>query len=316
MSGLVTRRAGVRRELLSACQRHLRTHLRPIGGEERQQRVAPRITARGAIAAHERRGQVRAAGFVQLHDEERQVSRDVDVAQPVIELDAVDHLDVALEQHVLEPEVAVSIADPAAGGAAVELVPHAGEERRGEPLGGSDSPPLRRFPQQAPQRREVVVERPLDRFRAIRAPLARSIGVKARKPSADRRQLHGSGRAGRNPPRERRVLRVPPHLDRIVHGIGAVLRAELQTAVRCRDQRPHAEIYVGGEPAIESDLGTTHRQPSRGRSVVDVRQHQRLLDLVRPVAGEEDPRDVRLADGFHGLLVQEEVRSERGCDHG
>ena len=72
---------GCRPALLGAQQRHLGAHLRAVGGEEGEQRVAAGVAARGAVRPHERRGEVGPARLVELHDEEREVGRDVDPAQ-------------------------------------------------------------------------------------------------------------------------------------------------------------------------------------------------------------------------------------------
>ena len=125
---------GGRPALLGAQQRHLGAHLRAVGGEEREQRVAAGIAARGAVLPHQRVRKVGPARLVELHERERQVGRDVDPAQRGLELDAVDDADALAEQDVLEPQVAVAVAHEPAGGARVELVPERGQLCAGGPL--------------------------------------------------------------------------------------------------------------------------------------------------------------------------------------
>ena len=74
----------------------------------REQRVAARVAAGGAVAAQQGAGEVVvAAGDV--HDQEGEVVADVGDAQVAVELDAVDRLDVGAEQDVLRAQVAVAI---------------------------------------------------------------------------------------------------------------------------------------------------------------------------------------------------------------
>jgi hypothetical protein len=58
--------------------------------------------------------------------------------------------------------------------------------------------------------------------------------------------------------------------------------------------RAHVHVDIRREAAIEAKLLVAHVSPQGGGRVVDVRQAQRLLELVRAVLGEEDPGE-RLA---------------------
>jgi hypothetical protein len=65
---------------------------------------------------------------LEVHLEKRQVRRDVAVADPIRELDAVDDDRLGDEGDVLGPQVTVAVSDPPFGDAAFEDVPTELEE--------------------------------------------------------------------------------------------------------------------------------------------------------------------------------------------
>lgn len=75
------------------------------------------------------------------------------LAQPRIELDAIDHLDAALKHHVLGPQVAVTVADEPSASPGEELRAPALQEGHRQPLRAVD-PPARNG-DQCSRRREV-----------------------------------------------------------------------------------------------------------------------------------------------------------------
>ena len=178
-----------------------------------------------------------------------------------------------------------------AGGARIELVPERSQLCAGGPLEPRDRGALGPEPV---QRGEVVVERALDRLGAGGAPVDLGCRVEGRQPRARGRGVLGPGRVRAQPRGERRRLVVAPHLDREVDGARVALVRESQPVAR-PDQRPHAEVQLGREPAVERHLLAAEEMATLGRPVVEERQHDRLLDLVRAVRGQEDPGDVGLA---------------------
>ena len=101
--------------------------------------------------------------------------------------------------------------------------------------------------------------------------------------------------AVRHARRERSSLVEPAHLDHVVDRVGMARGRERHLSGGGRHDRSGPEVHVGGEAPVEPDLLLAHR-PAAGRGpVVDERQRDGLLELVRAVAREEDPGDVRLA---------------------
>ena len=113
----------IRRELAGPEQRDLRADARAVGGEERDQAVVPRVATGVPVAVHERLGEVRRSGGVEIHDQERQVEPDVDAPQSRVELDRVDERPIRVEQDVLGAEVSMAVPDAALACAGVELRP-------------------------------------------------------------------------------------------------------------------------------------------------------------------------------------------------
>jgi len=91
--------------------------------------------------------------------------------------------------------------------------------------------------------------------------------------------------------------------------------------VRRAGDRDDVEVEFGREPAIQAHLLGARVPALRERGEVEKGEVERLLDLVREVAGQHDPRDVRLDDGDVGDGVRKlrriaQAQRERGRSGG
>ena len=83
------------------------------------------------------------------------------------------------------------------------------------------------------------------------------------------------------------------HHDRVLHGIGGLLRREAKRSGAV-EYRAHPEIDAGSKLTVDGHLLTARRAPARERAVVEEREPHRLLDLVGTLAGNEHPRGMGL----------------------
>jgi hypothetical protein len=88
---------------------------------------------------------------------------------------------------------------------------------------------------------------------------------------------------------------VAAHLDQELDRPRVILVGQLDPRVR-RRHPAHAEVDVGRQPPVEPYLLAAHLPPPLRGPVVDELERQRLLELIRPIAGEEHQGDVGLAD--------------------
>ncbi len=95
--------------------------------------------------------------------------------------------------------------------------------------------------------------------------------------------------------RDRLVFVVAAHLDHVIDGARVIFGAQLDALWRAHG-RPDAAVDIGGEAAVEADLGGTQIAPALRRPVVQERQYQRLFQLVGRLLSDQHPRDVCLAD--------------------
>ena len=92
---------------------------------------------------------------------------------------------------------------------------------------------------------------------------------------------------------KRRPLRQATHLDQPVDDLSLALDRE-PLAVPAK--RARAEIDIGREPPVQPDFVHYRTSAPRKRPEVEKVVPDRLLQLVDPVAGKEDPGHVRLLD--------------------
>ncbi len=78
--------------------------------------------------------------------------------------------------------------------------------------------------------------------------------------------------------------------------LDAVTRAVDARCVRRAGDAGDAEVQIGRKSPVEPQLLLARGAPLRERGEVEEPEVDRLLDLVRVVAGQHDPRDVRLDD--------------------
>src|SRR5690242_12279825 len=126
--------AAPRRELGGPHECHLGTHERPVGGVEGDEPVLTWITAGLAICPYEQLTEAFSAMRGEIEHQEREIVRDVQLAQRGIELHTIDNANVVADQYVLGPQVAVAVADPPVARARGERRGVSGDERVCEPL--------------------------------------------------------------------------------------------------------------------------------------------------------------------------------------
>ena len=233
----------------------------------------------------------------EVHDRERDLGHHVDPAQRRIELDAVEHDDAVLEQHhVREVQVAVAFAHEAEPQPLVHRGRDPAMRRVGPPLDRGDP---RRDVGGVLQPAHVLEVGGRVRERGRGGPPrvgrrgARNLGVEAR--DASREFVHALGRQRIRREQAVELLRAvePAHADRVLDAFaGAVDARRVRRAGDGRD----AQVEIGRQPAVQPQFLLARGTPLRERGEVEEPQVERLLDLVGIVAGEHDPRDVRLDD--------------------
>lgn len=98
-------------------------------------------------------------------------------------------------------------------------------------------------------------------------------------------------RAGAQLLAKQRAGREPAHANRIFqHRARAVQRGRPVSACDARD----AKVQRRRQAPVQPDFLLAEVPPNVQRAVVHERQPHRLLDLVREIAGQHDPRDVSL----------------------
>ena len=286
---------GVRLALVVAQAGDLGPDERAVGDVVVAQSGGAGSPANSAYWSRKPLGQLGAAEPFQVHGEEGGVVEAVDVAQPVVELQAVQHARAVVEaEDVVGEQVAVAVDDPF--GPVPQQWRTAVDERQDERLDGAElvgvdhlirirlelgevgDPP-------APQRRGATVDDDVG--------VPPGAGVEGRQRVGDRAQrrldvvaVHDQGR---QPPRGRH----PPHDDQRL-GVGPVRRVG-------REHPADAEVNVGSQAPVERHLPLAGRRPAGRRGEVqEVRAH-RLLHLVGAVADEEHHTGVRLVR-FGGCL--------------
>jgi hypothetical protein len=179
-------RGDERRGVLAREVADLRADPGAVGAVEVHERIVVRIAACLTVRGEERAGEIARAACLELHDEERDVGGDVGAAQVRIEFDAVVGENVAVGQHhVLEAHIAVTVAHPPAGGAFLQLIAPAGEERVGEPCRRNHAAALGRRQLEVEQRLEVLVARSLHGTRPGRLVGRLRVAMEGRDPASD-----------------------------------------------------------------------------------------------------------------------------------
>ena len=241
--------------------------------------------------------EIGAAAIREIHHDEGDFAHHVDPAHRVVELDAVEDDELAVDtRNVAEVQVAVALAHEALLAAAQErvvarsvLALRPGTQRsrsRSRSAGVSTSGAI--------ASKFRCARRRMRCGRAERRRRGRSGADRAMEAGDLRRERVDVGRpeqAARKQPAGQRVLRKFAHLHRVFqHGAGAAQLGRVDAA----GDRHHIEIEVRGEPPVESELLVAEEPPRRKRREVEEAEIDRLLDLVGERAGQEHIRNVRL----------------------
>ncbi|MFX1764991.1 hypothetical protein PWP93_20860 [Paraburkholderia sp. A1RI-2L] len=297
---------------IAAQVRHQRAHEGAQGRMERQHAQRRVIAGCGQPCAEQPMRAVRATVGGEIHDREREIAGDVDPAQRVVELDAVEHQQpVAPADQVVQMQIAVAGAHEAVRAALVELrrearqrrlAPraqrglgrHGGVERIGErpPLGHHAGRAAVACARCAAGRVQVIV----------REARRQRVGV--------RETVVAAGAACG----EHRTRIEAAHAHRVFQRAG---RRRLAAACRRardgaedaapapRDERPYAQIERPGQRAVERALGLrAAAAPREPREIGEVELH-RLEKLVSVASSEKYHRQVRLdaPDAARGMRV-------------
>ena len=223
------------------------------------------------------------------------VDADVATRQPVVELDAVEHDRWIAEEDVVEVEISMALTDPPLDDATLEQILAVDEEPVRPVLDVLEAIARDQLPDVALGLDEVLVGVEPDRGDlAEHVDIGTAAGVLVeRHENVDEVIEHVGGQlaAFEDPDTEVVVVELL-HGDRPVDDLSIALPDRQVLAVE--SHRFHSEVDVGCEPAVELDLPAAVQLPEFERREVEEPEVDGLLELVRPFAGQQDRRDVRL----------------------
>ena len=298
--------------------------VRAIALVEGQQQRQVGVQRARQVAGEQRIGEIGAATRCEVHQQEGEVGGDIAVAHAIVELDAVQDADIAglvsatgLEGDRGDLEVAVAVADPALLPAAAQQVRVGVEEARHVGAQRVEGRAIDRVADGGPRLLEVLRPVPFDdRPGAELGDRGAALGpqVELRDDPGDGADV-GSRDATPGQDRfEHAVGGQAPHDDRIVDGVRVAGAAGAQReSVPVGPDRLDAQVDVGAEAAVALNLGGAHAGALVGGREVEEAEIDGLLDLVDPVAGEDDEADVRLHEqaGFGPAGGPERGRAAR-----
>ena len=216
---------------------------------------------------------------------------------------------------MLGAQVSVALARHAVACSRVERRGPRDGELVSEALEVEDSVDLRALLDHAEQLVDVRPQSPLDCQRARAAHgHDRRRGMEPRKRVPHRDDVGTLQLAPCEPGCERAALVEAAHLDDVLDGARVVLSCQL-VARTGRGDRADAEVDVGRQPPVHPHLLAAHRMTPLRRPVVQERQNDRLLQLVRTVVGQEHPRAMGLAHRRRPRLAGEEPRLRQNGAH-
>ena len=281
-------------------RRDLRAYAGAIALVEIEHAIEVEVVRRACIHRDEALGEVDSAEPCEVHREERNVGADVGEAIAVVELDPVDHLEVArVEEHVLEPEITVSVADGSSEHALLEHVTVLGQERE---LPTRETCKRLRRDEVGPRftkRNEVVAHVPLDgvgRTAAHDPRPARRVGVERSDRERERIDVLPAQLAPLEEHVRTSLIIEARHLDGPLRDRTAA-GAKGVAPIGATADRNDAEIRARCEAPVDPDLVPTRALARLERREVEERERHRLLDLV-DLGAEQHPRDVGL-DQLH-----------------
>ncbi|MGQ0483592.1 MAG: hypothetical protein ACT4O0_21515 [Pseudonocardia sp.] len=262
----------------------------PVAGVVVGERGGRRVAGEIGVVGEEPLGQFGVAEPVEIHGQEARVVQPVDVAQRVVELQAVQRPGPVSEtEHVVRDEVAVPVEHPSLGDPAVEQ---------------------RRPPGQEPQGQQLDVGRDgvVQHAAAETGELGEAVGPASAQcvPAAlrgDRRPALGGGVERREPAREHAQL--PGYRLASPHQLGqpspprhpAHHHGRLALAAEGVAHLGQPQVDVRAQPPVQLQLPPAGGLPPSGGAEVEEAGTDRLLDLVRAVADQEHHADVRLVHG-------------------
>ena len=244
----------------------------------------------------------------QVHRQERCVVDGVDVAQGVVELQAVQQLRAIVEaEDVVGEQVGVPVDDSALGDATGEQHRAACDEVDCQPPGFVDH--LRIEPGHHPvgvalQLGQVLLPAARDRLHpglSVHLPPTRGRGMEPREQQRHRLQVLLDGFAAAHQGGQPTLVGVTAHHDDGLRWLAG------------RGEVGDAQVAVGRQPAVEHDLTGARVLPAVQRREVQKVGDHRLLDLVGPVADEEDQAGVGLGDLRVGGGIRWRERAIHRC---
>ncbi len=245
------------------------------------QRGGRGVVGEVGIPAGEAFRQLRVVAVVEVHDQAGDVVEAVEPAQPVVEVEAVEHPGSVVEaEDVVGEEIPVPVEDPVLGDPALEQRFASREEVAGAALDLGHQAVIEDVTPEGLDVVEVLLPPRADR---VPAPLGGDLlgpvraGVELGDQPGD--LVHDvvdpvpcvAGEQRGEPPRAGH----PPHHHRVLAGlpVGVV-------------HVHHPEVHVGGEPAVELHLPPGGPPAGLPRREVQEAQIHRLLQLVGTVAQE------------------------------
>ena len=270
-------------------------HPRPVRGVEVEQGVVAWIAARLPVRRDEPGGEGLLPEAGKVHDEKGEVRPHVDQPQRWVELDAVVDLHRAVNDHVLGPQVTVAVTHQARIRPAGDLLPPGGQEGGAEAFRSEEAVASQRRGPDLAERLQVLLER-LQQAGELSGLAGSLLGgeVEAGDAIGDGIHFRLRQRSARRQAVEGAFLRDPAHPHRVLDGPGVVTRGETE-AVPTADDRVDPEVVGGRETPVEAHLLPAHLAAPFDGAVVEEGERHRLLHLVGQIAGQEDPRRVRLA---------------------
>ena len=285
----------------------LGAHHRAVGDVEVPQRGRGVVAGQPGVLLQEEPSEVGAAEEFEIHRQERGIVDDVDVAQPVVEFQAVQQRRAVVEaEDVIGQQVGVAVDDLVLGDAPGEQHRAPGNEVGCQPGGLGDGIGL--------EARDDAVGIPFEFGEVLRPARGDGIhprlgvhlatprgrGVEAGQHQGDGAQFRLDLVAAADHGRQPALVGVAAHdedgLTRPAPGRGEVT---------------DAQVAVGGQSAVQLQLVGAGPLPAlEGAEVEEVGDH-RLLDLVGPVADEEHHPGVRLGGQRTLLHTSDPCRAAR-----
>ena len=299
--------AGDIRLVAEAEQVDLRAHQGAVRLVEVQQFQGGVIAGELQPAVHEAPGQALETTRFQVHGQERRVGDDVGQAERLVELDAVEQHDLAIQQgDVAQMDVAVAFAD--------ETVGLARGQQRMEALVGALCPvfegiqlgQIGRLGEQRADLVEVLLHRRHHRFGGAQGMLdrhARRLQVEARDQVGQGVDVLAAQFATGLQFRQQLALRELAHLQGVLDDRGVVTEAwGLFAAADGQD----LAVQRGRQALVEAQLFVAEVLAAGQVGEIEKAEVDRFLDLVGVGAGEQNPGNVGFDDlkTLHGVGVE------------